>query len=174
MGYPAAASLALPPFIPYAPFAAMSHRLLRRRAASVIVFAALVLAPGLVMAAAAPLASAPAPSYLRELMGIVVPLGFMILALLLVLRLMRRRYGLTGSKARLSVLQILPVGPRERVVLLQTRAGRVLAIGVSAQSVNLITRLEQDDVTIDPDSEESGSAPAARTAKSPLDRLLRR
>lgn len=174
MGYPAAASLALPPFIPYAPFAAMSHRLLRRRAASVIVFAALVLVPGLVMAAAAPVASAPAPSYLRELMGIVVPLGFMILALLLVLRLMRRRYGLTGSKARLSVLQILPVGPRERVVLLQTRAGRVLAIGVSAQSVNLITRLEQDDVTIDPDSEESGSAPAARTAKSPLDRLLRR
>ena len=97
-----------------------------------------------------------------------------LLALLLVLRLMRRRYGLTGSKARLSVLQILPVGPRERVVLLQTRAGRVLAIGVSAQSVNLITRLEQDDVPPAPDPEESGPGHATPAAKSPLDVLLRR
>lgn len=99
---------------------------------------------------AAPDVAAPAPSYVRELLGIVVPLGFMILALLLVLRLLRRRYGMTGSGAHLSVLQILPVGPRERVVLLKTRAGRILAIGVSAQSVNLITRLEQDDVAADP------------------------
>ena len=99
---------------------------------------------------AAPDVAAPAPSYVRELLGIVVPLGFMILALLLVLRLLRRRYGMTGSGAHLSILQILPVGPRERVVLLKTRAGRILAIGVSAQSVNLITRLEQDDVAADP------------------------
>ena len=64
---------------------------------------------------------------------------------------LRRRFGITGSGAHLSVLQILPVGPRERVVLLKTRAGRILAIGVSAQSVNLITRLEQDDVAADPE-----------------------
>lgn len=102
--------------------------------------------------AAAPETGMAAPSYVRELLGIVVPLGFMILALLLVLRLLRRRFGITGSGAHLSVLQILPVGPRERVVLLKTRAGRILAIGVSAQSVNLITRLEQDDVAIEPDA----------------------
>lgn len=123
------------------------------------------------LAATAP--AAPAPSYVRELLGIVVPLAFMIIALLLVLRLLRRRYGLTGSDTPLSVLQILPVGPRERVVLLRTRAGRILAIGVSAQSVNLISRLEQDDVAI-----ETGAAadpvPAARASKSPLDVLLRR
>lgn len=94
----------------------------------------------------------PSPSYVRELLGILVPLAFMIVALLLVLRLLRRRYGMTGSGAHLSVLQILPVGPRERVVLLKTRAGRILAIGVSAQSVNLITRLEQDDVAAEPDA----------------------
>lgn len=102
--------------------------------------------------AAAPEAAMPSPSYVRELLGILVPLGFMIVALLLVLRLLRRRYGMTGSGAHLSVLQILPVGPRERVVLLKTRAGRILAIGVSAQSVNLITRLEQDDVAAEPDA----------------------
>lgn len=123
--------------------------------------------------AAAPAAAVPAPSYVRELLSIVLPLGFMILALLLVLRLLRRRYGMTGSGAHLSVLQILPVGPRERVVLLKTRAGRILAIGVSAQSVNLITRLEQDDVTAVPDT-GTGPADAARVAKSPLDVLLRR
>ena len=102
--------------------------------------------------AAAPEAAMPSPSYVRELLGILVPLAFMIVALLLVLRLLRRRYGMTGSGAHLSVLQILPVGPRERVVLLTTRAGRILAIGVSAQSVNLITRLEQDDVAAEPDA----------------------
>ena len=123
--------------------------------------------------AAAPGAAVPAPSYVRELLSIVLPLGFMILALLLVLRLLRRRYGMTGSGAHLSVLQILPVGPRERVVLLKTRAGRVLAIGVSAQSVNLITRLEQDDVAAGPDT-GTDPAEAARVAKSPLDVLLRR
>lgn len=98
----------------------------------------------------------------------------MILILLLVLRLLRRRYGLTGSNAHLSVLQILPMGPRERVVLLRTRAGRILAIGVSAHSVNLIARLEQDDVDIDPDADTSPGAAGPRAAKSPLDVLLRR
>lgn len=139
------------------------------RAASLFAAAALTLAGSALAADAA--VPAPAPSYLRELLGIVMPLGFMILALLLVLRLLRRRYGMAGSNAHLTVLQILPVGPRERVVLLRTRAGRVLAIGVGAQSVNLIARLEQDDVATDPDDDP---ATAARAAKSPLDVLLRR
>jgi len=148
----------------------MPERTAPRRAAALTAAAALMLAATALAAAPAPVA-APAPSYLRELLGIVVPLGFMILALLLVLRLLRRRYGMVGSNAHLSVLQILPVGPRERVVLLRTRAGRILAIGVGTQSVNLIARLEEDDVAVDPDD---GPAPAARAAKSPLDVLLRR
>lgn len=145
----------------------MRHRILPLRAAALVLAAAAFAGPAL---AAAP--SAPAPSYVRELLGIVMPLGFMVLALLLVLRLLRRRYGITGAGAHLSVLQILPVGPRERVVLLRTRAGRILALGVSAQSVNLIARLEQDDVANDPDGADA--AATARAAKSPLDVLLRR
>lgn len=147
----------------------MAHRVLPIRAAALLVVAALAVA-GSAFAAAPPTA-APAPSYVRELLGILVPLGFMILALLLVLRLVRRRYRLAGADAHLSVLQILPVGPRERVVLLRTRAGRVLALGVSAQSVNLIAQLEQDDVAIDPDADPAATPGAA---KSPLDVLLRR
>lgn len=122
----------------------MSDRNVPVRMAAVLAIL-LITAAGAALGAAQD-AAAPAPSYVRELLGILVPLGFMILALLLVLRLLRRRFGITGSGAHLSVLQILPVGPRERVVLLKTRAGRILAIGVSAQSVNLISRLEQDDV----------------------------
>lgn len=147
----------------------MPQRHLPLRVAATLVLAA---AAAAVPAFATAPVSAPAPSYIRELLGIVMPLGFMILALLLVLRLLRRRYGITGAGAHLSVLQILPVGPRERVVLLKTRAGRILALGVSAQSVNLIARLEQDDVAMPDD--ESASLATARVRKSPLDMLLRR
>lgn len=104
----------------------------------------MLLCCGAVFAAAEPVQAA--PSALRELLGIVLPLAFVIFALFVVWRLARRRYGLTGKDAPLSVLQILPVGPRERVVLLRTRAGRVFAVGVSTQSVNLLTALEQDDI----------------------------
>lgn len=150
----------------------MRNRPLPRRAAALgLTIVALACAGGAFAAAQQP--AAPAPSYVRELLGIVVPLAFMIIALLLVLRLLRRRYGLTGANTSLSVVQILPVGPRERVVLLRTRAGRILAIGVSAQSVNLISRLEEDDVAADPDLAAAATT-EQRASKSPLDVLLRR
>lgn len=92
-------------------------------------------------------ATSPAtPSLAGEILAVVVPLALIIAALLLVLRLARRRYGLSGGDAPLSVVQVLAVGPRERVVVLRTRAGNALAVGVSAQSVNLIARLEPGDV----------------------------
>ena len=53
----------------------------------------------------------------------------------------------TGAAAATpAVVQILPVGPRERVVLVRSRAGRVLAVGVSGHSVNLITELDAADI----------------------------
>jgi flagellar protein FliO/FliZ len=95
-----------------------------------------------VVADAAPAAS----SFGAELMAILLPLAFIIVGLLVVLRLLRRRYGLTGPDAPLSILQILPLGPRERLVLVKLRSGRVFTIGVSAQSVNFVTELDADDV----------------------------
>jgi flagellar protein FliO/FliZ len=55
------------------------------------------------------------------------------------------------------------VGPRERIVLVKTRAGRVLAIGVAAQSLTLLARLEHDDVHVQRDhaSDEATSDPAS-------------
>ena len=87
-----------------------------------------------------------APSFVTELLAIVIPLALIIVGLLVVLRLLRKRYGLTGQDAPLSILQILPVGPRERLVLVKARSGRVFTIGVAAQGVNFVTDLDPEDV----------------------------
>ena len=106
--------------------------------------------PGIALAAQ-PAAAQPTTSLLGEVLAIVLPLLFIIGGLVAVLVIARRRFGLTGSDAPLSIVQILPVGPRERIVLVKTRAGRVLAIGVAAQSLTLLARLEHDDVHVQRD-----------------------
>ena len=118
--------------------------------------------PGIALAAQ-PAAAQPTTSLLGEVLAIVLPLLFIIGGLVAVLVIARRRFGLTGSDAPLSIVQILPVGPRERVVLVKTRAGRVLAIGVAAQSLTLLARLDHDDVYVQRDntSDEATTDPAS-------------
>lgn len=118
--------------------------------------------PGIALAAQ-PAAAQPTTSLLGEVLAIVLPLLFIIGGLVAVLVIARRRFGLTGSDAPLSIMQILPVGPRERIVLVKTRAGRVLAIGVAAQSLTLLARLEHDDVHVQRDhaSDEATIDPAS-------------
>lgn len=89
-------------------------------------------------------------SFLGELVSIVLPLAFIILGLFGVLHLVRRRYGMTGQDAPMSVVQILPLGPRERLVLVRARGGRVLAVGVSAQMVRLVAELDADELQLPP------------------------
>jgi len=96
--------------------------------------------------AAASAEAAPTATVGGELLSILLPLALIILALFAVLHLLRRRFGLTRQNAPLTVLQILPVGPRERIVLVKARSGRVFAVGVANQSVTLITKLEPEDV----------------------------
>ena len=104
-------------------------------------------APLAALAAAAPAATQPAPdSIAGEVIGILLPLALVIIALVAVLYLVRRRFGLTGQDAPLSILQILPVGSRERIVVVKSRSGRVFAVGVGTQTVTLITNLEQSDI----------------------------
>lgn len=114
-----------------------------------------------------------APTFWGELLAILLPLAFIIVALLLALRHIRRRYGLTGQDAPLSVLQILPVGPRERVVLVRSRAGRVLAVGVSSHTVNLIAELDAADVA-PPDDGVAGRTVASPAATRTFLDLVRR
>lgn len=99
--------------------------------------------------------AAPAPqvaasgSFLWDLVAVLVPLLLVIAGLCAVLYFARRRYKLTGRDAALSIVQVLPVGPRDRVVVLRTRANRVLAIGVGPQSLNLIAELTIADIGLD-------------------------
>ena len=108
--------------------------------------AILSLASGNAMSAAAVPDAPVATSFAGELLAIVLPLAFIIAGLLVVLRLVRKRYGLTGPDAPLSILQILPLGPRERLVLVKSRSGRVFTVGVAAQNVNFITDLDPQDL----------------------------
>lgn len=118
--------------------------------------AILLLTSGTAVSAEA-VTDAPAASSLAgELMAIVLPLAFIIAGLVVVLRLVRRRYGLTGPDAPLSILQILPLGPRERLVLVKSRSGRVFTVGVAAQTVTFITDLEAEDVA-SPGEPEGGA-----------------
>ncbi len=116
------------------------------------------------LAGAAPAAAQAKPSFVGELLAIVLPLAAVIAALFVVLHLARRRYGITGRDASLSIVQVLPVGPRERIVLVRTRAGRVFAVGVSAQSLSLITQLQPDDIA--PQAEDVKNPSAAPSASS--------
>lgn len=111
---------------------------------------ALLPIPAALLAMPSPLPAAtpapPAGSYVWELMAILLPLAFIILFLLVVLRMLRRRFGLAGPDAPLSVVQVLPLGPRERLVVVRSRAGRAFAVGVSAQSVSLVCTLDGEDL----------------------------
>lgn len=115
--------------------------------------AILSLTSGTAMSAEAASDVPAASSFAGELLAIVLPLAFIIAGLLVVLRLVRRRYGLTGPDAPLSILQILPLGPRERLVLVKSRSGRVFTVGVAAQNVNFIADLSPDDLA-SPDQPE--------------------
>lgn len=125
-------------------------------------------APLAALAAAAPVATQPAApdSIAGEVIGILLPLALVIVALIVVLYLVRRRFGLTGQDAPLSILQILPVGSRERIVVVKSRSGRVFAVGVGAQTVTLITNLEQSDIQPAPAPDAHGETATTHIAPS--------
>lgn len=127
-----------------------------------IIFAPLVLvsASALAAPAAQPVPVDASPSVFAELMGIVIPLILIIVVLLAVLYFARRRFGLTGQDAPLSIVQILPVGPRERVVVVKARSGRAFVVGVGAQNVNFVTNLDPEDLV----SATAATTPAVSSA----------
>src|SRR5690606_8468668 len=124
-------------------------------------------APAVFAAATSAAAQPAAPdSIAGEVIGILLPLALVIVALVAVLYLVRRRFGLTGQNAPLSILQILPVGSRERIVVVKSRSGRVFAVGVGAQTVTLITNLEQSDIEPAPTPDAPGEAGPTHIASS--------
>nr|ABL59990.1 PhaA [Lysobacter enzymogenes] len=86
------------------------------------------------------------PSLFLEFVAIVLPVAVVLGGLVAVLYFLRKRHGLTARDAPLTVLQVLLIGPRERIVVLRTRSGRALAVGVAGQSLNLIAELDPADI----------------------------
>lgn len=113
------------------------------------------------LAAHAAVPAAEGGSIAADVVAVLIPLLLVIAVLVAVLFYARRRYRLTGAGAALSVVQILPVGPRERVVVVRTRNDRYLAVGVGAQALSLIAELDPLDVALDPPSYSIGTASAA-------------
>jgi flagellar protein FliO/FliZ len=94
--------------------------------------------PALLLTAAPPLhaaESAPglADSLGQTLFGLAIVIGLLLASLWLIKRLSAPR----GAAAGLKVLGAVPVGPRERVVLVEI-AGQVLVLGVTASSVRTL------------------------------------
>lgn len=128
----------------------LRHRLLRTVSAITL---SLVASIAVAVPVAAPVAAAavqPTGSLIGEIAGVLLPVLFVIAGLVVVLVLARKRFGLTGKDTPLSIVQILPVGSRERIVLVRTRAGRVLAMGVASNAVTLLAELDEADVYIEP------------------------
>lgn len=113
---------------------------------------------------AEPAAATASGSFLWDLLAVVVPLLLIIAGLFAVLYYARRRYKLTGRHAPLAIVQVLPVGPRERLVVVRTRADRVFAIGVGPQSLNLIAELDPADIAPEPSASTDHPPPGVRSA----------
>lgn len=89
----------------------------------------------------------PAGSFLRELAAILLPLAFVIVLLVVVLLVLRRRMLPNGTaQGALRVEQVLPVGPRDRLVLVSTPGGRRLLVGVGAGGPRLVAELSAEDM----------------------------
>lgn len=75
------------------------------------------------------------------LVSMLVPLVLVVGAMLGALVLVRRRYGLTSSDGPMRIRQILSVGPRERVMLIEAE-GQRLVIGVTGTTITRIATLD--------------------------------
>jgi flagellar protein FliO/FliZ len=91
--------------------------------------------------------SAPAAVVTTSPLNLILGLLFLVALVLLAAWLVRRMGGVQWPGARaLKVVASLPVGARERVVLIEI-AGEQMLLGVAPGSVNLLHRFEQPVIT---------------------------
>ena len=101
--------------------------------------------PLALLLAAPPLAAADTPpdvagSIGQMVFGLAVVIGLLLAGLWLIKRLSLARGAMTGLK----VLGAVPVGPRERVVLVEI-AGKILVLGVTSASVRTLHTLSAEE-----------------------------
>jgi flagellar biosynthetic protein FliO len=79
------------------------------------------------------------PSLSAELVSLMLPLLLVVATLLAAFYLLRRRFGLATREGPLRVAQVIAVGPRERIVLLDLDDRQLLVGVTSAQITRLAT-----------------------------------
>lgn len=99
----------------------------------------------------------------------VLGLGVVLGLLLGTLWLLKRIAAPRGSASHLRILGATPVGPRERVVLVEV-AGRVLVLGVAPGRINTLHTLESQDLP----PALAGTPPAPGDFQARLRQLLER
>ncbi|MFT4099686.1 MAG: flagellar biosynthetic protein FliO [Burkholderiaceae bacterium] len=104
------------------------------------------------------------PSVWPSILAFVVVIGLIPLALAVVKRAQRLRPQQQGA---LRLVGGLSVGPRERIAIVEA-GGQRLVVGITAQSIHLLTRLDDAD-----GAARAADTPAAAPA-SPFSRVLAR
>lgn len=88
------------------------------------------------------------------LLSMIIPLVLVVGAMILALVVVRRRYGLVSNDGPLRVKQILAVGPRERVVLLEGDT-HTIVIGVTSAQVSRIAVLPRGVTRVQDEHDEA-------------------
>jgi flagellar biosynthetic protein FliO len=87
------------------------------------------------------------PSLSAELVSLILPLLLVVGTLLAAFYLLRRRFGLATREGPLRVAQVIAVGPRERIVLLDLDDRQLLVGVTSAQITRIATLASRDRAT---------------------------
>jgi flagellar protein FliO/FliZ len=95
-------------------------------------------------AVAAAEAAAPAETSDNALIALVVPLLTVVFALAALWWMLHRYRGRGGSAGPVRIVQVVAVGPRERVLVVDCDSRRLL-LGITQSSVSLLTELSVED-----------------------------
>ena len=82
------------------------------------------------------------PSLSAELVSLILPLLLVVATLVAAFYLLRRRFGLATRDGPLRVVQVIAVGPRERIVLLDLD-DRQMLVGVTSAQITRLATLDE-------------------------------
>ncbi len=85
-------------------------------------------------------------------LAVIVVLALLVGVLWLLKRMVHQRGGLAG-RGMIRILTAYPVSPKGRIMLIEVM-GQKMLIGVTAQSVNFLTRIEAEDLPVSNDVPE--------------------
>jgi len=86
-------------------------------------------------------------SFGQQLLGLLLPLLLVIGLLIGTLVLLQRRYQTGKLDGPLTIAQVLPVGAKQRIIVLQEDS-RSFAVGVTSESIHFLTELSNTETKV--------------------------